>query len=333
MLGLLLATYAYAASIPMRQIAVPTDLQKGIKTVSLGTFSGPKGKGLSDAVTAAFQNPNRGELVDKPEDEGQKMLMAFTFGTVGSNPDGDAGAADEDQIVLADGIALDAVKLVASGGDAVLSGSAEYTFNDTPYLNQKTVTENGVTYKKTQYCTRRDVSVNYSWKLTAGGKDLLTDQQVKTTTRQACDAAVGALPPVDTIADTALHTAGIAIVDRFAPFIREFRIDLASGKAVKDGNKLVDKKDIAGAVCAYKASVDAKEEWQPVYNLAGALEGVGDAADALTWMQKAVGLKKTDEDQEALTRLQARVDEIARFEAAQGTTYAIAPVDFTKCTP
>ncbi len=319
-------------SIPVRQVVPPDAPLAGVRSVRVGSMTGFKGHQLGDDFAAAMKNPNRGDVATTGPSVGQAMLSGMSFGFAGQTANGDAGNATSHQVVLNDGITMDVVKLVTSGGDAVFSGSAEYTSNDVNYTDTKSVTENGVTYDKTVLCVRRDVTVNYTWALTsAKGAVLLSDQQSLPTADSACDSAVPSLPMGDSLAAGAIDGVAVALANRLAPHIHEYRIDLAGGKAVKDAIKLQEDGDLVGAACMLNTAFATKADATVAYDLAGMLEGLGDLDGAIAWDTKSAGIKGSKYIDTALKRLNARKVQLAAFEKAYGAKYTIGAFDFATC--
>lgn len=331
----LVPTALAGPTVPMRQVAPPAEPIVGMHTIAVGTMTGAKGKLLGDLFGSTLSNPYRTEIAAKSTSYTEAVLGSFGSmfgGGTSKSTTGNAGAATKHQFTLDDGLTMDLVKLVKSGADATFSGSASFEGDDVNYTSQMDVTENGYTYKKTVLCVRRDVTVQYAWALVnKSGKELLSDDQTTTQSASACDAAVGSLPTKDAIGTSALETVMINTVNRFAPRLREYQIDLAGGKDVKAALKVSDDGDNATAACMLKAAFEAKEDATVAYDLAGMLEGLGDLEGSLAWNEKTISMKKNKYATEAIERVTARKAEIAVFEKTYGAKYKLGAFDFDSC--
>ncbi len=335
--------------IHVRQVAAPPQPLSGVKSLTVGKFSGTFGSLMSEQLTTALGDAERA----LPEDsqmlaKGAAALgaglaagaaSALTFGLAAPSAytavnDAATNSIESKRVQLDDGLTIMPMKL-GSKGDATISGSVTERKEEASYTKTESRTENGYTYEVKVLCMKRSVSVDLAWTIVdKGGKELASAEETLRAADDRCDADVSNLSSTDALVAYALRGKGLTIANNIAPAWRTFRVDLDTDKTVKDAVKLATKDgDRATAACQVKAVYDADaKNAVAAYDLGAFAEAGGHLDAAQGYYEAAIKAKKHKGAEKALARLETRRAELAALEKAWGMKYSISPeVDWSGC--
>lgn len=353
---------AVGPGLAVRQVAAPSDPLAGVKTISVGTFTGTSGSTVAESIRAALQDPERtlpsGDLGGMG-----KALLGVALGSAGELASSAAGAAtggiatkatgtlvsgtsdvlmaqlDKDRILLDDGLSIAVFELVGSGGDATITGSIDVTSADENYkAKQVKVDSKGNVVKnskgETEYvevdCTKRTVNATVNWTIT--GKASMTHSTSGSTSDSKCGSDKSKLASKDTLAVTAVGAPGATIVNTFAPAWRDLRIDMDKDKAIVEDLKLAKAGQPWMAACSIKR-VLVDDSYNPIilYSMGGILEAMGHLSASGDYYGKAIAAKNHKGAAKSLARLKKRQSEVETLKSAFGMEYTVGEPDWDTC--
>ena len=275
-------------------VVPPAHVLEGVHSVAMGQFTGPQADKLRDYMQAEIAGRN--------------------------------GAATA-------GLTMNVFKVTTGDADAKIGATVSVPDPViTDYTDEVTKYKDNTSYKVTEYCRKREITVNV--RMSVYGKDgtLLTQEEVGGTARSnLCKDTLdqlkhaidtGEFPTQNNAVEEVLRSDAPGLVNSIMPYRRGTAGELLVEKAVKGGNKMARDGQLQQAVTFWLGVINVDPyNASAAYNIGLMFEAVDDLDNAKIWYTKAGALQAKDEITQSLTRVSGRSDQVAVLTQHYGMTH------------
>jgi hypothetical protein len=252
------------------------------------------------------------------------------------------GELDREPLVLDEGLSVEVLSAVRSGGEARLNGRVSVdpvrsTFTrQVPVLDEDgapVLGEDGKPLKQEVTCHKLEVKVHVAWQVASGDAALASGEGERSSSASRCPGD-GELPSADDLAAPLLSGWGRAAALEIAPSWRLVRVPLVADRGSRLELSQLRGADLASALCGYEglARFDPTDR-KAVVNRAAVLFALGHLDQAEEGYRAALALKGDKPTQEALASVKERRAQVETQTRAYLQTYAPQGFDFASCPP
>jgi len=347
-------------NVPVRRVVAPENLLENVRTIEIGNFVGPEGDTIAAEIHSALDDPNRTAahtalLAREVAQASTQVASSVASRTVGGGIQGrivkgitsnmSSGiqhGLDVSPIHIDDGLTIDVIEIVATGADALLTGTVvleEETTDSSQKVAQKDKhgdlikDDGGRTLYENIACRHRKVSLKVTWTLVRDDRTLVGRTIDKRNGDSRCGEEIDALMSTQTLVDGLVAGLGRRIVQTFAPSWRVQRLSMSRDRALKPDNQRVRDGRYFEALCGLNWFLTYDPDHVGGHlNLGVIAEAMGYYGLATEQYAAAAALRTNKGTERAQDRIAQRKEEVSKMVSAYGLTWKIGETpDLSTC--